>query len=575
MPKRGRRGRGGRRGDGNAKQQSAPVPKQPQSVVHYNLLLHRALSQFRYNLYFRRYLFFRRRNHLAAISGTYPGAMGLPIANHRCIQMSNAFWFFLASQLTSYGKPHLTTHMLVTLLKHPRCSPKLPPASEVEITRNGVTCVTKDINTNVIALGTSAGKVILMNERGSISLPYPHKKGVRSVAFGHSMIASGGDDHVVRLYSYDMDLTISRCLLLADLNGHSSEVWSLAFSPFKPMLVSGCNEHVMKVWDLKDLSCSQTIEFPHSLDGDDDPNCLLTTKFNHDGDRVAVGCSDGSITNFCVCDARLSLVSRLQRFHNDKVTCLAWLSSTTIASSGWDGRIHISDVKDGIRLASFDASHNRIWVLELISPNCFLTAGNDGKAKVWKLGEGYVESAVVSQKKNWIYVSGAVCGDIFHLVSSNQNLETTPLILPRMVSTPLQPPRSYVLRNFTLVKIDDNFVIRVLKEGEPPAEAQATAKAEAKAESESKAAAEAKAATKACTIGDTKAVDDAEAHADDAEAHAADAKAADDAKAVVVADAKAAAEAKAADDAKAAAEVVADAIKYLGMNRSLLGFRLP
>jgi WD40 repeat protein len=439
---------------------SVPVPPKPLNGVYYNIILFCAMSKLRYNLKSS----YRRTNYLPftkdPIQGIYD--VTLPPVHLPWLRMANAFLFFLANRLTQYdGKYGNNARAFVCLMNRPRFLPKLPHGSVMKDTAREITCVATDCESNVIALGTSTGKVFLKNEWLMISLQNSHDGWVRALAFCCSnVIASGADDCTIRLSSYNTRLTVNNCLPLAVLNGHDSEVWSLAFS--QNCLVSGCNQNCLKVWDLTSVSCSQTINFPPS--NQQEPNCLLVMKFSQEGDKVAVGCSDCSITILKVCDGNLALESRLPDIHTSKITCLQWLSSTTIVSSGWDGRINIVDIKDVIRLASFQASRLRIWVLELINPNCFMTAGNDGQIDMWQLEleEGHVSTAVLKRKRNTLYVSGAVSCDNVYMVSTDQKLETIPFQEKPMIRKVLQPPEPYVHPGHsTLIKCGDTYEIKV------------------------------------------------------------------------------------------------------------------
>ncbi|MEU1166586.1 WD40 repeat domain-containing protein, partial [Streptomyces sp. NPDC005921] len=57
-------------------------------------------------------------------------------------------------------------------------------------------------------------------------------------------LASGSDDHTVRLWD------VGTGTLRSVLNGHTSEVESVAFSPDGRTLASGSNDHTIRLWDV-------------------------------------------------------------------------------------------------------------------------------------------------------------------------------------------------------------------------------------------------------------------------------------------------------------------------------------
>ena len=83
-----------------------------------------------------------------------------------------------------------------------------------------------------------------------------HSSSVCSVAFSPDgyKIVSGSDDHTVRVGDEECGL------LLQTLEGHSSSVNSVAFSLDRQKIVSGSHDHTVRVWDAKAGTLLQTLE---------------------------------------------------------------------------------------------------------------------------------------------------------------------------------------------------------------------------------------------------------------------------------------------------------------------------
>jgi WD40 repeat protein len=98
-----------------------------------------------------------------------------------------------------------------------------------------------------------------------------HTDGVESVAFSPdgSRIVSGSNDHTVRVWDAVLGAT------LHTLEGHTDRVTSVTFSLDGSRIVSGSNDHTVRVWD----AVSGAIL--HTLEGHID--CVTSVDFSLDG----------------------------------------------------------------------------------------------------------------------------------------------------------------------------------------------------------------------------------------------------------------------------------------------------
>ncbi|MGE5660494.1 MAG: NB-ARC domain-containing protein [Actinomycetota bacterium] len=85
-------------------------------------------------------------------------------------------------------------------------------------------------------------------------LSHPHK------ATG-SLLASGSVDQTIRLW----DIMTGECIRV--LIGHSSSVWSVAFSPNGKMLASGSQDETIKLWDIESGECLDSLTPPRIYEG--------------------------------------------------------------------------------------------------------------------------------------------------------------------------------------------------------------------------------------------------------------------------------------------------------------------
>ena len=69
------------------------------------------------------------------------------------------------------------------------------------------------------------------------------------------------------------------------LQGHTSNVWSVAFNHDGSKIVSGSADKTVKVWDaVTDRGVLQTLEGHTS--------CVFSVAFNHDGSKIVSGSRD-------------------------------------------------------------------------------------------------------------------------------------------------------------------------------------------------------------------------------------------------------------------------------------------
>jgi WD40 repeat protein len=125
---------------------------------------------------------------------------------------------------------------------------------------------------------------MLYGQEGEVAV-FPqlgHSDWVSSVAFSPDgkRIVSGSDDHTVKLWDVETGKEIR------SFSGHSSDVSSVAFSPDGKRVLSGSFDKTVKLWDAETGREIRTFS-GHSYN-------VTFVAFNSDGKRILSGSSDGT-----------------------------------------------------------------------------------------------------------------------------------------------------------------------------------------------------------------------------------------------------------------------------------------
>jgi WD40 repeat protein len=148
-----------------------------------------------------------------------------------------------------------------------------------------------------IACGTFDSALILDAATGQLiqSLPIPNHVGDLAFSADGLLLATGSDDHKIRLWSTD-DYS-----LLATLDGHSHYVNGVAFSPDGQWLASGSHDEKVGIWD------TETGQPLALLAGHE--AAVLRVAVNPSGTLVASVSWDGTVRLWGIEDTPISIVA--------------------------------------------------------------------------------------------------------------------------------------------------------------------------------------------------------------------------------------------------------------------------
>jgi WD40 repeat protein len=202
-----------------------------------------------------------------------------------------------------------------------------------------------------------------------------HSSGVNAVAFSPDgkLVASASDDSTVGLWDSATGAS------LQTLESHSGGITAVAFSPDSKLVASASHDGTARLWDLATGASLQTLE-GHSSD-------VTTVAFSPDGKLVASASDNDTVRLW---DSATGASLRTLEGHPNSVTAVAFSpDGKLVASASWDKTVRLWDSAAGASLQTLEG-HSSIVTAVAFSPDGKLvaSASHDNTVRLWDLATG-------------------------------------------------------------------------------------------------------------------------------------------------------------------------------------------
>ncbi|XP_053693919.1 uncharacterized protein LOC128741846 [Sabethes cyaneus] len=231
-------------------------------------------------------------------------------------------------------------------------------------------------NDNWMVTGDHSGFVkYWQSNMNNVKMFQAHKEPVRGISFSptDTKFASCSDDGTVRVWDF------FRCQEERVLRGHGADVKCVHWHPQKALIVSGSkdNQQPIKLWDPKSGQALATLHAHKST--------VMDLKWNDNGNWLVTASRDHLLKLF---DLRnLSVEAQIFRGHKKEASAVSWhpVHEGLFASGGSDGSILFWNVGTDKEVGGIDNAHESIvWTLAWHPLGHILCSGsNDHTIKFW------------------------------------------------------------------------------------------------------------------------------------------------------------------------------------------------
>ncbi|XP_067040016.1 cilia- and flagella-associated protein 337-like [Acropora muricata] len=209
------------------------------------------------------------------------------------------------------------------------------------------------------------------------------RKGISSFDYCKewNVIVTGGVDHYVRLWNPYVTAKAT-----STLKGHNSAVTHILVNSDKGEIISAAQDKVIKIWDMRDLCCVQTIPARSLLPG---PHLISSLYFNSKANCIFVGTNQLSVI-----EGQREEPSEEQDVSSHfEPICAAIYNDLfeQVVSACHDSVVCVWSLETGEKIIQFSHAHGTSEVTAMRfdpSKRRLITGARDGTVKIWNFNNG-------------------------------------------------------------------------------------------------------------------------------------------------------------------------------------------
>ena len=186
----------------------------------------------------------------------------------------------------------------------------------------------------------------------------------------NALLAIGTGNGTVRIYRW-LDQQLIRVL-----EGHTTNVWSVAWSPDGQFIASASDDSTVRVWKVDDGT--EVLSLAH-------PEGVLSVTFSPSGDSIISGCRDADIRVWRTADGELL---RTLETHTSWIGSLAFSEDGSILASGsYDGTIGLWRWVDGSLIRQLTQGAGVLAIAFSPDGSLLASGARDNTVLIWGVGE--------------------------------------------------------------------------------------------------------------------------------------------------------------------------------------------
>jgi len=234
-------------------------------------------------------------------------------------------------------------------------------------------------------LAVTVGKNIELYDsqtRDLLRIFFGHAGDVTSVHFSPDgvLLVSGSEDHTVKLWR------VADGVLQCTFEGHTDYVRSVQFSSDGVLLASGSNDETVKLWQVGDGVLQRTLEGHTSY--------VLSVHFSPDGILLASGSEDETVKLWKVADGALqhTLKHTLKNVVSVQFSPLSKADTQLLVSGSWDGVAKYAKELLPMAQRMIEGQNSNVSTVQFSPDSTLLASGSwDGTVRFWKVADGVLQ----------------------------------------------------------------------------------------------------------------------------------------------------------------------------------------